>query len=141
MIVAMTPSRGIGLDNNIPWKIGEDLKHFKKTTLNQNIVMGRKTRESIGRDLPKRTNWVLRRSGPLSVEHILRMSYRDGIDFWVIGGAEIYKAFLPHAEEIVVSWVPEVPEVDTYFPEFEHLFEPTTWDVRENFSIVTYKKM
>ena len=69
-MVAMTPERIIGKDNDLPWHLPEDLKLFKKTTSGHPIVMGRKTWDSIGRPLPKRQNIVLTRNADWSVEDL-----------------------------------------------------------------------
>ena len=61
-LVAMAKNRVIGVDNDLPWNLPDDLNHFKKYTLNRPIVMGRKTFESIGKPLPQRTNIVISRS-------------------------------------------------------------------------------
>ncbi len=61
-IVACSKNRAIGRDNQIPWYLPADLKYFKKITSGHHIIMGRKTYESIGRPLPKRTNIVISRN-------------------------------------------------------------------------------
>ena len=61
-LVAMAKNRVIGVNNDLPWNLPDDLNHFKKYTLNRPIVMGRKTFESIGKPLPQRTNIVISRS-------------------------------------------------------------------------------
>ncbi|MFO0319926.1 MAG: dihydrofolate reductase, partial [Neisseriaceae bacterium] len=58
IIVAMNIDNVIGVDNQLPWHISEDLKHFKELTINKSVIMGRKTFESIGRPLPNRHNIV-----------------------------------------------------------------------------------
>ena len=63
-LVAMAKNRVIGVNNDLPWSLPEDLKHFKEYTLNKPIVMGRKTFESIGRPLPQRLNIVISQSVP-----------------------------------------------------------------------------
>lgn len=129
-VVAMTPGRVIGRDGDLPWKLPEDLAFFKRTTSGHPIVMGRKTYESIGRPLPKRRNIVLTRDKNWSaagVEVIHRpdeLAELPGIDgrVFVIGGSEIYAAFLPDLEDLLVSHVFENHPGDTWFPEFESRF-------------------
>lgn len=129
-IVAMTPERVIGRDGDLPWRLPEDLKFFKKATTGHAIVMGRKTYESIGRPLPKRRNIVMTRDGNWSaagvevihgVEDLSRLAGLDGRVF-IIGGAEIYQAFLADLEELWISHVAENHAGDTWFPEFEDAF-------------------
>ena len=62
IVVAIDAKGGIGIDNKLPWHIPADLAHFKRTTLGQPIIMGRKTFESIGRPLPGRRNIVVSRN-------------------------------------------------------------------------------
>ena len=129
-IVAMTPNRVIGRGGDLPWHLPEDLAFFKRTTSGHPIVMGRKTYESIGRPLPKRRNIVLTRDREWSAQGVevihdpTELETLDGIDgrVFVIGGSEIYAAFLPHLDELLVSHLREEYEGDTYFPEFEGRF-------------------
>ena len=71
LVVAMGPNREIGINNQIPWKLSEDLKNFKKTTMGHHILMGRKTFESIGKPLPGRTNIILSRNKDFQVKQIV----------------------------------------------------------------------
>lgn len=128
MIVAHDLNNLIGNQNKLPWHLPEDLQHFKNETLNKNIVMGRKTFESIGRPLPKRNNIILTRDKNYcpenttvfnSVSEILK-SYDN---FIVIGGVEIYKQFLPHTNELIVTEIQNTFEGDAYFPEYKNSFD------------------
>lgn len=129
-IVAMTPDRVIGRGGDLPWHLPEDLKFFKRTTSSHPIVMGRKTYDSIGRPLPKRRNIVLTRDTQWSAEEVEvihspeELKQLDGIaeQVFVIGGSEIYAAFLPYLDELIVSHVKESYEGDTRFPEFKDQF-------------------
>lgn len=129
-IVAMTAGRVIGRGGDLPWHLPGDLAFFKRTTSGHPIVMGRKTYDSIGRPLPKRRNIVLTRDREWSVDGVEvihspeDLAKLDGIDgrVFVIGGSEIYAAFLPHLDEILVSHVRGDYEGDTRFPEFEDQF-------------------
>lgn len=129
-IVAMTPSRVIGRSGDLPWHLPEDLAFFKRTTSGHPVVMGRKTYESIGRPLPKRRNIVLTRDETWSadgVEVIHRPGDLETLEglgsrVFVIGGAEIYAAFLSKTDELLVSHIATEYEGNTRFPEFEHLF-------------------
>lgn len=129
-IVAMTPERVIGRGGELPWHLPEDLRFFKRTTSGHPVVMGRKTYDSIGFPLPKRRNIVLTRDrswcaegvevihSPGELEHLAGIGGR----VFIIGGSEIYAAFLPHLDELLVSHVRQSHEGDARFPEFEDQF-------------------
>jgi dihydrofolate reductase len=129
-VVAMTSDRVIGKDGGLPWHLPEDLAFFKRTTSGHPIVMGRKTYESIGRPLPKRRNIVMTRdtewSAPgVEVIHdpgdLERLPDLTGRVF-VIGGAEVYRAFQPLLDDWLVSHVSGDHEGDTLLPGFEAEF-------------------
>lgn len=130
-VVAMASNRIIGKDGDLPWRLSEDLKWFKKLTLGYPIVMGRKTMESIGRPLPKRRNIVISRNlteVPEGFELVNSceqvVSHLGGeMIVSVIGGAEIYREFLPICSEVYLSYVFEPYEGDTSLVEFEDDFE------------------
>src|SRR5699024_6177783 len=98
-IVAMNKDKVIGKDNKLPWHIPEDLKRFKRLTVPDAVVMGRKTFESIGKPLKARLNIILSRDPEYEVEgaHVFN-NIEDAIDFavskeshtFIIGGEEIY---------------------------------------------------
>jgi dihydrofolate reductase len=125
-IVAMTAGRVIGRDGTLPWHLPGDLAFFKRTTTGHPIVMGRKTYESIGRPLPKRRNIVLTRDPSWSAPGVevihqpAELNRLPGLDgrVFIIGGSEIYAAFLPQTDDLLVSHVFEEHEGDTRFPEF-----------------------
>lgn len=123
LIVATGENNVIGLNNKMPWHLPADLAYFKRVTTGHAIVMGRKTFESIGRPLPKRTNIILTRDKNFqatdchiihSVEAALELSKQDQL--FIIGGAEIYKQFLPHADKIYLTHIHQNFEGDTFFP-------------------------
>ncbi len=129
LIVAMSENRVIGVNNHLPWNIPEDLKRFKAITLGHPIVMGRKTFESIGRPLPKRTNIVVTRDKSYRVEGGAAVhSFEEALDWarkaegaeeiFVIGGSEIFKLALPMAWRIYLTEVEWPFEGDTFFPPF-----------------------
>ena len=126
-IAAMSLNRVIGRDNTIPWHLPEDFRWFKRATMGQAIVMGRTTFESLGKPLPGRKNCVLSRTLPPSEGiHIARdlAELGDLTDAWLIGGASLYAQFLPECTDLYLSVVQREVEGDTFFPPFEHLFEP-----------------
>jgi dihydrofolate reductase len=126
LIVACDENRGIGKDNELPWSSPEDMRHFKRTTMGHYVVMGRKTFESIGsKGLKGRVNFVLSRTLPLLqkdaiVERhssiLLQKLQRDPFDSYIIGGEQIYKEFLPHADEVILTQMEGNYECDSFFP-------------------------
>ncbi|HBM78987.1 MAG TPA: dihydrofolate reductase [Verrucomicrobiales bacterium] len=148
-IVAMTPERIIGRDNDLPWHFPEDLKFFKKTTSGHPVVMGRKTFESIGRPLPNRQNIVITRDSSWSAEGVETIHSKEEITelelrsqrVFIMGGAEIYSLFLKDLDELFVSWIYQSHEGDTTFPEFENLFgEFTIVESYPEFEIRLYSR-
>ncbi len=128
-IVAMAKNRVIGQDNQIPWYLPADLKYFKKTTLNHHIIMGRKSFESIGRPLPKRTNIIITRN-PFyiatnclvvnSLESALALAHENGEEeAFIIGGGEIYRMSMPLLDRLYLTEVDLEPEGSVFFPEFD----------------------
>ncbi|MSR71316.1 MAG: dihydrofolate reductase [Candidatus Taylorbacteria bacterium] len=124
-IVAVDNNFLIGNDNTLPWpKIHADMKHFRELTLGKTIVMGRKTFESLGKALPDRENIVLTRNTNFyapnvtiysNVQEVLKHPSKQG-KLCIIGGAEIYKAFLPYVNRIYLTMIDESFTGDTYFP-------------------------
>jgi len=125
-VVAHDKNRLIGGDNKLLWHLPEDLKNFKKLTLNSTVVMGRKTFESIGKPLPKRLNVILTKDKDFKVENCLVLNRVEDVvrnfaeepQVFVIGGGEIYKQFFPFIQRIYVSLVDGEYKGDTYFPEY-----------------------
>jgi len=129
LIAAMSEHRVIGKDGDIPWKLSDDLKRFKKITMGHPIIMGRKTFESIGRTLPGRENIVLtrqkdyRRKGVTVFNDINSLTdtlkFLAISDVFVIGGEEVYEAFLPTADKLYLTVVTGEYEGDAFFPPVE----------------------
>ena len=129
IIVAVAENGVIGDKNALLWHISEDLKHFKTTTTDHAVIMGRKTYESLGRPLPNRTNVVITRQAVeiagCTVVHSLEEAvalFPAGEEVFVIGGAQIYAEALPLARRFYLTRVFHAYEGDTRFPE---------WDERE----------
>jgi dihydrofolate reductase len=129
-VVAMTPDRVIGNAGKLPWHLPEDLAFFKRTTSGHPIVMGRKTFDSIGRPLPKRRNIVLTRDESWSAAGVEVIHHPDDLEklpglngqAFIIGGSEIYAAFLPKLDDLVVSHVFGNYDGDTRLGDFEGEF-------------------
>lgn len=123
-IVAIDRNCGMGYKNKLPWHIPEDLKLFKKRTLNHPILMGRKTYESIGEPLPKRENIVLTRNwdywqdGVIIIHDLAELKKIHLIDeeVFVIGGAEIFSFLKDEIERFWISEIKVEAKTDVKFP-------------------------
>ena len=130
LIAALDRHGAIGRDNDLPWRLPDDLKRFKALTLGKPVLMGRKTAQSLGRALPGRRNLVLTRSGQVpyegmqavaSVEQALHAGASDGAQaLCVIGGGEVYALCLPMATRMHLTHVDTLVEgADAFFPAFD----------------------
>jgi len=124
IIVAADQDNGIGIDNTLPWRLPEDLAHFKRLTTGHAIIMGRKTFESIGRPLPNRRNIVVSRNADwhadgvesaTSLDAARRLVAGDAQAF-IIGGAQIYQQALDFVDEVVLTRVQSRFQCDARFP-------------------------
>ena len=125
MIAAMSENGVIGNNNALPWRLPQELKHFRKVTLGKPIIMGRKTFESLGsKPLPGRQNIILSRDPHFlaadccvvnSVNQAIAAA-SPGEEMVVIGGAKIYQLFLPKVSRIYLTVVHQHCMGDTYFP-------------------------
>ncbi|SFN24383.1 dihydrofolate reductase [Formivibrio citricus] len=127
LIAAVARNRAIGLDNQLLWRLPEDLKRFKALTTGHPILMGRKTFESLGRPLPGRRNVVVSRNPEwqtagaevfASLEAALA-ACAGAEKVFVIGGAEIYRQALPLTDVLDLTEVDDAPHGDVFFPELE----------------------
>ena len=117
----------IGKDNRLPWYLPAELQHFKETTLNHAILMGRVTFDGMGRRLlPKRQTLILTRNSDEKmdgvsifndIESVLAWYQSQDKNLYVIGGKQIFQAFEPYIDEAIVTQVHASVEGDTYFPE------------------------
>lgn len=129
-LIFASDKRGcIGVNGTLPFRLKEDMSFFKKMTTNNVVVMGRKTYESLGNNkpLPNRENIVLSRDEVFSKKckcevinsldgEFLRRLKNDSRDIFIIGGADVYKQFLPHCDSIYMTLVDTVVENgDTFF--------------------------
>ena len=134
LIVARAQNGVIGKDNDLPWRLSDDLKHFKTVTKGCPVIMGRKTWESLPRrPLPGRDNIVLSRDGQYEAPHarvftstqaaietaraLARASGKSEI--FVTGGSAIYEAALPVADRLYITEVKTTLDGDAVFPEFD----------------------
>lgn len=127
----MDRNRVIGRDNQIPWRLPDEMKWFKSATMGKVVVMGRKTYESIGRPLSGRHNIVLTRNPDYqaegctvvhSIEEAITAAGREK-EIMVIGGAYLYRHFLPLADCLYLTYIEADVGGDTYFPDFD----PAGW--------------
>lgn len=133
LIAALAHNRVIGRDNQLPWHLPADLKHFKALTLGKPIIMGRKTWDSLGRPLPGRLNIVVSRQPDLRLEGaevfasldeaIARADAwareEDAEELMLIGGAQLYELGLARADRLYLTRVGLDPEGDAFFPEVD----------------------
>jgi dihydrofolate reductase len=155
LIYARARNGTIGKDNQMPWHLPEDLAHFKRVTLGQPVIMGRKTWDSLParfRPLPGRLNIVITRQSDWHAEGALRASSiedaigqcGDAPEAWIMGGAEIYRQAEPLASSAVVTEIDQDFEGDAFAPT---LGQGWTETLRERhvaasglpFSFVTYQ--
>ena len=129
IIAALGKNKEIGLNNDLLWSITEDLQNFKKITMGHYLVMGRKTFQSIGKELKGRKLIILTSDPYLSVgDHLIAHSIQEAIylaekngedELMVCGGAKVYKDFLDKADTMYLSQIDWEGDADTFFPEFD----------------------
>ncbi len=127
LVVAAAENDVIGRANRMPWHLPGDMRHFRSLTLGRQVLMGRKTYESIGKALPDRTNWVLSRSPGFApadcrvVRTLAEVREAAGAEspLMVIGGAEIYRLCLPLSRRIHLTLVhTQIADGDTFFADW-----------------------
>ncbi|SEI54581.1 dihydrofolate reductase [Streptococcus equinus] len=119
----------IGVNGGLPWRLPKELKHFKETTMGQALLMGRVTFDGMKRRiLPGRETLILTRDKAFEADGVTVVHDMDQVFEWfknhdktlyVVGGASIYKAFLPYCDEIIKTTVHGEFEGDTYFPDVD----------------------
>lgn len=133
IIVAASANNVIGADGQLPWRLPEDLKHFKSITMGKPMIMGRATFDAIGCALPGRKSIVLSRQQGFEAEGCVVVptidaaleAAGDAEEVMVIGGGEIYRQLLPVADRIYMTRIQADIEGDTRFPELDM----NEWDV------------
>jgi len=137
LVAAIGDNNVIGRGGGLPWRLKSDLAHFRKLTVNKPVVMGRKTFQSIGKALDRRTNIVITRDATFSApgvvtapsfEAALDLAHKDaaarGVDeIMIIGGSDIFAAALPLADRLEITHVHASPEGDVKFPPID----PQLW--------------
>lgn len=153
-VAAVAENNVIGKDGGIPWHYPEDLQHFKETTKGSPVIMGRGTWESFEHGpLDGRTNIVISREeldvpdevvNVHGIEESVEAAEEVGGEVaYVIGGESIYRQFLEKGllDRMIITEIPESPEGDTYFPEWnEEEWAETSKEEKGELEIVTYEK-
>ncbi|BDY03300.1 type 3 dihydrofolate reductase [Ferrimonas sp. YFM] len=129
MIACMAFDRVIGKENQMPWHLPADLKHFKAITMGKPVVMGRRTFDSIGRPLPGRRNVVISRNPEYRPEGVTRVAsidealvlLADEEEVMIIGGGQLYASLLPKADRLYLTLAQLQVEGDTRFPDYQQL--------------------
>jgi dihydrofolate reductase len=155
IVVAIDSRSGIGVNNTLPWRLPEDMAHFKRTTTGHPIIMGRKTFDSIGRPLPNRRNIVITRNPEWRHDGVEAVGSLDaalalvaGTDACIIGGAQIFTESLSRTDRLIVTEIDKSFDCDTFFPDISarewretarerHHSEQTGLD----FAFVTYQRI
>jgi len=152
-IVAVDRNGAIGKGGKLPWHYSADMKFFKETTTGNAVVMGHKTWLTLEKPLPNRLNIVLSRKAEIpsqdsvavlrDVESVLSMAKDLKTDLFVIGGAQIYTAFLPHIEKWIVTEVPlSVEGADTFMPKnyLEGFVRTESKELETDLSVSVYER-
>jgi dihydrofolate reductase len=133
IIVAVSDDWGIGKDNELLWRISEDLKRFKRLTTGKTLIMGKKTWESLPiRPLPERTNIVLTDIPNEQIEGALTVYSIDEAlskcpaeeEVFIIGGGSVYKQFMPLADRLYITNIGKNTPADIFFPPIDM----TVWE-------------
>lgn len=133
IIVAVSEDYGIGKNNELLWRIPEDMRRFKNLTYGQSVIMGKKTWESLPKKpLPGRKNIVLTDDPLESIENsITAYSIADALskcgkdeEIFIIGGGSIYRQFMPLADRLYITHIHKKAPADTFFPEID----PEIWE-------------
>lgn len=157
LIVAVDLNNGIGKDNQLPWHLPADLKHFKNLTSGHPVLMGRKTFDSIGKALPNRRNIVISRQSGVefpgvefcnSLEQAVMLCKNED-EIFIIGGSQIFEQALPLSDTLYLTRIDHNFEADTFFPEIN----PEQWiEIEKNhhhpdqknlysYSFIKYRKV
>jgi dihydrofolate reductase len=153
-IVAVSRNFAIGKAGKLPWHYSADLRFFKETTLGNTVLMGSRTWESIGRELPGRMNVILTRSGNVeapgeimklaSVDEAVQLAGLLNGDVYVIGGAKTFGAFADKIDKWIVSEIPvEVDDADVYLPRttFERFTVEESREIGDGIVVRTMKRI
>ena len=153
-IAAVSKNNAIGKGGKLPWHYSSDMKFFRETTTGHAVAMGRKTWLVLGKPLKHRLNIVISRDSNIEpqeslvvlrdIESVLSLNTSLTTDLFVIGGAQIYEAFLPHIEKWVITEVPvTVKGADAFMPKgfLEGFSKAQTKKLDDELRVVTYERV
>lgn len=151
LIAAIAKNNCIGINNQLPWNIPEDMKHFKEITKGKTVMMGRKTFESIlgylGKPLPGRKNIIISRNNAYKVPEGVEIfsNWEEAVkkhtdeEVFVIGGASLYAQTINSADTLYITHVNKEVNGDTFFPVIdESIWKKIDEEKHDGFSFVTY---
>lgn len=138
LIAAISKNRALGRNNDLIWRIPDDLKRFRKLTEHHPIIMGRKTYESIGRPLPHRTNIIVTRDANFQalgcvITHSLNEALAKALEvetdeIFIIGGGQIFEESIKKADKLYLTVIDSNAEGDVYFPDYSNFHPVYTSD-------------
>ncbi|HXS37380.1 MAG TPA: dihydrofolate reductase [Flavipsychrobacter sp.] len=140
IIVAVSDNNAIGINNQLPWYLPEDLKFFKRTTIGKPVIMGRKTFDSLGRPLPGRLNIVISHQKDLKLPQgvLLYDDLKEATDrvreeqvdeAFVIGGGKIFEEVIPYIDRMYITRVhATIQGADAFFPDIDHSHWKLVWE-------------
>ena len=152
MIAAIGKNRELGRENKLLWHIPDDLERFKQLTAGHPVIMGRKTFESIlgylGKPLPGRKNIVVSRNPTwehegavtaTSLGEAIEQAAETGTnEAFIIGGAQIYEAALPHANKLYLTVIDDEKDADSFFPQYENEFTKRVFEEERQWNGLKY---
>jgi len=148
LIAAISENRALGKDNQLIFKIPEDMERFKDITTGHPIIMGRKTHESIGRALPNRTNIVISRDKKFkapgcevvnSIEDAIKAAEKvEKSEIFIIGGGQIYEQAMKFADKLYLTVIEGEYVADTFFPDYAE-FKKVVYDESHESAGYKYK--
>ncbi len=127
-IIVATDKQGlIGKNNTLPWRLSADLRYFRRVTMGNAIIMGRRTHQSIGKALPGRKNIVVSANSNYHAQGCTVIhSMADALqvckstrEVFIIGGASLYQQLLPHIDKLYLTLVHTKLKGDSYFPQWD----------------------
>ena len=139
-IVAVSENNAIGRHNTLPWHLPEDLKFFKRTTMGKPLIMGRKTFESLGRQLPGRLNIVLSHNNDIRLPEgvvlcddinaaIERLQQENTDEGFIIGGGKVFETTMSLVDRMYITRVhTTIPDADAFFPDIDHTHWKMVWE-------------
>lgn len=149
IIAVIGKNRELGKDNKLIWDLPEDMKRFKQLTQGHAVIMGRKTYESIGGKLEGRNNIVITENEDYEAQGCTVVcSVKKAIEYareiekegvFIIGGAQIYKQALPHADKLYLTIVNQEAKADTFFPDYSEFDNTIKEEERETEDGMKYR--